>query len=397
MTSSGAAGKEPSGFAARFRGGPGGGEAPGAEQPPGAIDRPATAARRAAEAARRIAAAVAGPTRIMEVCGTHTMAIGRHGLRSLFPGDLRLVSGPGCPVCVTPGSDIDAAIDLARRTGVTVATFGDMLRVPGARGESLDAARAAGASVRIAYSPMDALEWAAANPSTETAFIGVGFETTSPTIAATVIAARDRGVRNFSVLPSFKLVPGAMLALCSAPDVRIQGFLCPGHVSTIIGTKPYEDVARGGGVPCVIAGFEALDILDGVAALVEQIRDGRHDVENRYTRAVRTEGNPAAMAALWRVFETADAAWRGIGVIPGTGLRFRPDYAAFDARTRFGLAPHAPDDLPRGCSCGQVMRGIIVPPECPLFGTTCLPSSPVGPCMVSSEGACAAYHRYGGR
>ncbi|MBI5489858.1 MAG: hydrogenase formation protein HypD [Deltaproteobacteria bacterium] len=347
-------------------------------------------------AVRRIREAVARPLRIMEVCGTHTMAIGRHGLRSLFPPDLRLLSGPGCPVCVTPGSDIDQAIDLARRPGTVVTTFGDMLRVPGARRETLDAARAAGAHVRIVYSALDAVELARNEPATEVVFIGVGFETTSPTIAAAMKSAREGGVANFSVLPSFKLVPPAMTALCAAPDVRIEGFLCPGHVSAIIGVRAYAPVAEAAKVPCVIAGFDPVDILEGVAGIVEQVRDGRHEVVNGYPRAVHEDGNPAALALLEEIFEVGDAAWRGIGVIPRTGLNVREGWAALDARRKFGLPAPEPDDLPEGCSCGLVMRGVIVPPECPLFRGACTPAAPVGPCMVSSEGACAAYHKYGG-
>jgi hydrogenase expression/formation protein HypD len=344
----------------------------------------------------RIASAVSRPIQLMEVCGTHTMAIGRHGLRSLFPRQLRLLSGPGCPVCVTPGSDVDQAIDLARRPGTLVATFGDMLRVPGNRRETLDAARAGGARVRIVYSALDAVELARGDAGTEVVFVGVGFETTSPTIAAAMQRAVADGLRNFSVLPSFKLVPPAMAALCADPDVRIDGFLCPGHVSAIIGTRPYEAIAREAGVPCAVAGFEPLDILEGVAELVEQLRDGRHEVSNRYTRVVHPDGNPVARRLLDDVFETTDAAWRGIGVIPRTGLGIRAAHAALDARRRFGLPPSTPDDLPEGCSCGRVMRGVIVPTQCPLFGKACTPAVPVGPCMVSSEGACAAYHKYGG-
>ena len=344
----------------------------------------------------RITAAVTRPTQLMEVCGTHTMAIGRHGLRSLFPKHLRLLSGPGCPVCVTPGSDVDQAIDLARRPGTLVATFGDMLRVPGNRRETLDAARAQGARVRIVYSALDAVELARGDAGTEVVLIGVGFETTSPTIAAAMLRAVSDGVRNFSVLPAFKLVPPAMAALCAAKDVRIDGFLCPGHVSAIIGTRPYEAIARDARVPCAVAGFEALDILEGVVELVEQLRHGKHEVSNRYARVVHAEGNPTAQKLLAEVFEVTDAAWRGIGVIPRTGLGIRAEYEAFDARKRFGLPPSSPDDLPEGCSCGQVMRGVIVPTECPLFARACTPATPIGPCMVSSEGACAAYHKYGG-
>ena len=354
----------------------------------------ASAHQRLDAARAALVAAVTRPMQVMEVCGTHTMAIGRHGLRAVFPEPLRLLSGPGCPVCVTPGSDIDQAIDLAHRPRTLVGTFGDMLRVPGASGRTLEAARAAGAAVRVVYSALDALELARTAPTTEVVFVGVGFETTAPTIAATMRTALERRVANFSVLPSFKLVPPAMAALCAAPDVRIEGFLCPGHVSAIIGTRPYEPVARR--VPCVVGGFEALDILEALVELCERVRDGRPAVVNCYARVVRDEGNPTALAMLDELFEAGDAAWRGIGVLPGTGLHVRERHGALDARRRFGLPPSSPDELPPGCACGEVMRGVLLPPECPLFGKRCTPSAPVGPCMVSTEGSCAAYHKYGG-
>ncbi len=349
-----------------------------------------------AEAAyARIAALVRGPTAFMEVCGTHTMAIGRAGLRSRLPGDLRLVSGPGCPVCVTPAADIERAARMALEPGVTVATFGDLLRVPGAR-TTLQEARARGGAVKVVYAATEALDLAEIERSRTVVFVGVGFETTIPTVAATVLRAVARGVHNFCVLPAFKLVPPAMHALASDPGIRIDGFLCPGHVSSILGTAPYEPVARDHGIPCVVAGFEPLQILAAVEALLQQRADGRSVVENRYPQAVPTEGNPAAREILDRVFTPCDAHWRGIGPLPASGLAFRPEFAAFDATDRVPVPVPEAEDLPSGCACGEVMKGRIHPPECPLFGVACTPGRPVGPCMVSSEGACAAWFKYGG-
>jgi len=347
------------------------------------------------EAARvALAAAVTRPMQVMEVCGTHTLAIGRHGLRAVFPEPLRLLSGPGCPVCVTSGHDIDQALDLARRPGTRVTAFGDMLRVPGASGRTLEAARTAGAAVQVVHSALDALELARTSPAAEVVFLGVGFETASPAIAAAMRIALERRIGNFSVLPSFKRTPPAMEALCAAPDARIEGFLCPGNVSAIIGTRSYEPLAKR--VPCVVGGFEALDILEALVELCERVRDGRPAVVNRYTRVVRDEGNPTALALLDELFEVGDAVWRGLGLLPGTGLHVRERYAALDARRRFGLPPSTADDLPPGCACGAVLRGVLLPPECPLFGSRCTPAAPLGPCMVSTEGSCAAYHKYGG-
>jgi hydrogenase expression/formation protein HypD len=337
-----------------------------------------------------------GRVSLMEVCGTHTMAIGRHGLRSMMPPDLRLLSGPGCPVCVTPSSDIDRVIAMSGEPGVTVATFGDMMRVPGSRG-SLSLARAAGADVRVVYSAVDAIDAAARDPSRLVVLFGVGFETTSPTVATTLAMARRLGITNLLCYPAFKLVPPAMEAILSSGETAIDGFLCPGHVSAVIGSAPYEPLSAVRGVPCVIAGFEARDILEAVAMLLAQIAGGRSEVEIQYTRAVPPGGNPRARAALEEVLVPCDAEWRGIGPIPGSGLELAPGFLDMDARARIAVdvEPAAPE--PEGCSCGEVMRGIIVPPECPLFGEACVPASPVGPCMVSSEGACAAYMRYGGR
>lgn len=334
------------------------------------------------------------PVALMEVCGTHTMAIGRAGLRARLPASLRLISGPGCPVCVTPALQVDQAIALARLPGVILTTFGDLIRVPGTDA-SLQLERARGRDVRVVYSPMEALDLALRTPDRQVVFVGIGFETTSPTIAATLVRARAAGVANFSVLPAFKVVPPAMAALASARETRIDGFICPGHVTTIIGCRPYEPLARDHGVPCVVTGFEAADILEGVAMLLAQVVAGEARVEVQYRRAVPWEGNPVALRLLDEVFQPADALWRGIGVLPGTGLDLRPPYDAFDARSRFVLDLPPSRDLPAGCACGQVMQGLKLPPECPLFGRACVPAHPVGPCMVSSEGSCAAWYRYG--
>ncbi|MBN1336925.1 MAG: hydrogenase formation protein HypD [Deltaproteobacteria bacterium] len=343
----------------------------------------------------RIASMVNGPLAFMEVCGTHTMAIGRAGLRTRLPDDLRLVSGPGCPVCVTPAVDIERAAALAVEPGVTVATFGDLLRVPGANG-TLQEARARGGQVKVVYAATEALDLAEIERTRTVVFVGIGFETTTPTVAATVLRAQSRGVHNFCVLPAFKLVPPAMHALASDPEIRIDGFLCPGHVSSILGTMPYEPVAREHRIPCVVAGFEPLEILSAIEALLLQLEEGRCEVENRYARAVPTQGNPAARAIMDRVFVPCDASWRGIGMLPASGLAFRPEYAEFDALERVPVNVPEVEDLPAGCGCGDVMKGRIQPPECRLFGHRCTPARPVGPCMVSSEGACAAWYKYGG-
>lgn len=342
----------------------------------------------------QIHALVARPMALMEVCGSHTMAIGRFGLRSRMPADLRLISGPGCPVCVTAASYVDHAIALSREPGVVVTTFGDMLRVPGSE-SSLATERGRGAQVRVLYSPADALAIAQAEPALKVVFLGVGFETTSPTIAATVLRASALGLKNFFVLPAFKVVPPAMEALAAAGEIQLDGFICPGHVSALIGEEPYRPIAEKYGLPCVITGFDAPEMLRGILALLTQRVQGRAWVENEYPRAVRSQGNPHAMALLARVFEPCDATWRGIGDLPLTGLGFRKEYSAFDASLHLPVELPEPVDLPRGCGCGEVMRGLKTPPECVLFGCACTPARPVGPCMVSSEGACAAWYKYG--
>ena len=335
------------------------------------------------------------PMTIMEVCGTHTMAVGRYGIRQLLPPEVRLISGPGCPVCVTPQSDIDAFLGLAARPGVTVTTFGDMLRVPGSK-SSLEAERARGADVRIVYSPTDGLETARRNLAKETVFFGVGFETTAPGVALTLAAAARENVPNFSLYCVHKLIPPALSALLSGEAPAVDGFLLPGHVSTIIGTSAYEPIARDFHVPCVISGFEPVDILQSVLMLARQVKEGRAEVENQYRRAVTPNGNFAAQQAVEAVFEPCDSSWRGIGVIPASGLKVRQEYEAYDALHRFGISEMAEIPEPAGCLCGEVLKGRARPADCPLFGSSCTPAEPVGPCMVSSEGTCAAWYHYGG-
>jgi hydrogenase expression/formation protein HypD len=331
----------------------------------------------------------------MEVCGTHTVEIFRHGIRSMLPGTVSLLSGPGCPVCVTSIHDVDAAISIAKRPGTVLVTFGDMMRVPGGK-QSLMEARSEGADVRVMYSPMDALKLAQQEPQKEVVFFATGFETTSPLIAGTVYAAARQAVKNFSIFSSHKTVPLAIKALLDSPDVRVDGFIMPGHVSTMIGLKPYEFIASQYHIPCVVTGFEAEEIMHGILMLVRQIARGEARVENAYPSVVKPEGNPKAMAILNDVFEPSDAYWRGIGNLPGTGLKLREKFRAYDAEARFRPETTGIPE-PELCSCGDILRGVKIPTECPIFGTGCTPDSPVGPCMVSAEGSCAAYYKYGHR
>jgi hydrogenase expression/formation protein HypD len=332
------------------------------------------------------------PARFMEVCGTHTVAIFKNGIREVLPQHIELVSGPGCPVCVTANRDIDKAIKLTRIPDVIVTTFGDMIRVPGSE-SSLKNEKSLGADVRMVYSTMDALEVARQNPDKKVVFLGIGFETTAPTIAAAVVAAEAEGIKNFLVLSSHKLLPPAMDALLSGGELDVSGFICPGHVSTVIGTAPYEVVVSQYNTPCVVVGFEPLDILQGIYMLASQIEAGEAKVEIQYTRSVSPEGNQNAMNTMFRVFEPCDAPWRGLGVIPKSGLALREAYWAFDADALFDL--DVPDSAePPGCKCGEVLRGVLTPIDCKLFRKVCTHDNPVGPCMVSSEGTCAAYYRY---
>ena len=340
-----------------------------------------------------IARETSGPLNLMEVCGTHTMAIFRHGIRSVLPPGIRLMSGPGCPVCVTSQGEIDAFVALARDPSVIVTTFGDLMRVPGS-GSSLAGEKARGADVRMVYSIFDALDIAQAHPDREVVFCGVGFETTIPTIAAGILTAAARELKNFSVHAAHKLTPPALAALMETKGVVVDGFMLPGHVSVITGTRAYEPIVEKYRVPSVIAGFEPLDILEAVLWLVRQVAAGVPSLENAYPRAVAEDGNPKARAVMDQVFKRRDAVWRGIGVIPDSGMAIRPAFEAFDAGVKFGLsAKEVPE--PRGCACGEILMGLKSPEECPLYKKKCTPLNPVGPCMVSSEGACAAFYRYG--
>lgn len=332
------------------------------------------------------------PIKVMEVCGTHTMAISRHGIRQAMPEELTLISGPGCPVCVTANSDIDTFIELALLPGVIATTFGDMLRVPGTR-MGLAEARSRGARVQIVYSTLDALKLARENPDRNVVFFGVGFETTAPTVAAALLEAREDGVTNFFVQSVHKVVPPALEALSATPELAVDAYLCPGHVTAIIGPEAYEPVAERYGIPCVVAGFEPADILQGLIMLNRQQEEGRCDVEVQYTRGVRTGGNPAAMSLLKAVFEPCDAAWRGLGTIPSSGLAIREEYAAHDASRVFEVDASYSRE-PQGCICGAILTGLSTPRDCKLFASACVPEHPVGPCMVSSEGTCAAYFQY---
>ncbi len=341
----------------------------------------------------RIEKLVTGETNLMEVCGTHTMAISSSGIRRMVPHGLKLLSGPGCPVCVTPAEDIDWIIELTKIPGVILTTFGDMIKVPGSH-SSLEGEMAQGAEVKVVYSPLDALQIAERNPEKKVCFVGVGFETTSPTVAATILLAREKGVKNLLIYPAFKLIPPAMGFLCAQEEARIDGFICPGHVSTIIGSHPYEFIPERFGIPCVIIGFEPLDILQGIWMLLRQSRDDDPKVEIQYERGVNQEGNPKALASIEKVFQQCDSQWRGIGEIPSSGLSLSEEFADYDAKKAFDLHPPRAEE-PKGCICGPIMMGLKVPPDCGLFGKRCTPQTPVGPCMVSSEGACAAYYKYG--
>ena len=342
----------------------------------------------------RIRENVQGPVRIMEVCGTHTMAIFRHGIRSLLPDEVELISGPGCPVCVTSGGEIDQIIDLASIPGVILATFGDLIRVPGSKGKNLSEARAEGAQVEIVYSPTDALK-IAEKTDKPVIFPAIGFETTIPVIAATVLEAKQKQLSNFMLLVSHKVVPPALDALLSDPDLAIDGLLCPGHVSAIVGEQAYHNATEQFHIPCAIAGFEPIDILSGIYSLVSQVRDGRAEVENTYNRVVNKTGNEKARKIIDMVFEPCDATWRGLGTIPGSGLALKKEFWGHDARKYFEISPVSVPE-PKGCRCGEILTGKVKPPECPMFNTRCTPTSPIGPCMVSSEGTCAAYSKYGG-
>jgi hydrogenase expression/formation protein HypD len=324
----------------------------------------------------------------------HTVAIFKHGLRQLLPDNIKMLSGPGCPVCVTASADLDKAIALARLPDVIVTSYGDMVRVPGSR-TSLQKAKAEGADVRIVYSTRDALAIARDNPDKSVIFIGIGFETTAPTIAASILQAEAEKISNYYVLSLNKVCPPIMKAILDMGEVRLDGIICPGHVSAIIGSRPYEFIPRDYNIACAVSGFEPLDILLTVEMLVEQIEAGQPGVEIAYRRGVKPEGNIPAVKLMETVFEIGDADWRGIGIVPASGLVLRPQYEKFDAEKNFTIDP-GPTVEPKGCMCGSILRGVSTPLECKLFRETCTPEHPVGPCMVSSEGSCATYYQYGG-
>lgn len=353
------------------------------------------------EETRRIAAALIAkidrfadrPMRLMEVCGTHTVAIFRAGIRQLLPLQVEVVGGPGCPVCVTPNDYLDKAIAYARREDVILTTFGDMLRVPGST-SSLDAVKAEGADVRIVYSPLDSLPIAAAHSHKKVIFLAVGFETTAPTAAAAVLTAKRQGIENFFVLSAHKRVPPALRALLSDGAVKVDGFLLPGHVCAITGEAPFRFLAEDYHRPAVVAGFEPLAILQAIYMLVKQLHGDAAAVENAYKQVVKPDGNPAARRVLAEVYETDDAKWRGIGFIPDSGLCINEAHRRFDAQAMLPIQAEETAKAP-GCRCGEVLRGLIRPTECRLFGKACSPEHPVGACMVSVEGACAAWYKYG--
>ncbi|MCL0059770.1 hydrogenase formation protein HypD [Dehalococcoidia bacterium] len=333
------------------------------------------------------------PARLMEFCGGHTVAILKHGIRQLLPPTIEMLSGPGCPVCVTANADLDKAMALAKVPGVILATFGDMLKIPGSN-SSLQEAKAEGADVRIVYSTMDGLDIARQNPEKSVVFLGIGFETTAPTLAASVLQAEQEGIENYYILSQHKLCPPVTRALLDSGEVKLQGIVCPGHVSVIIGSRSWEFIPRDYGIPCVVSGFEPLDILQCIDMLLTQIESGISTVEIAYRRGVRPEGNQTAQELMKEVFEPCPTSWRGVGIVPQSGLRLRERYRRFDAELAFDFDP-GPTKEHQGCICGEILRGVKTPRDCPLFAKVCNPEQPVGSCMVSSEGSCAAYYLYG--
>jgi hydrogenase expression/formation protein HypD len=342
--------------------------------------------------ARRIASRATRPWVLMEICGGQTHTIMRYGLDELLPPEVELVHGPGCPVCVTPIEVIDKAIAIAAMPGVIFVSYGDMLRVPGSRSDLFEV-KASGGDVRIAYSPMEAIKIARANPDRQVVFFGVGFETTAPANAMPVWQARREGLTNFSLLASHVLVPPAIRLLLRQPSNRVQGFIAPGHVCTVMGYREYEDLAAEFGVPFVVGGFEPVDLLEAIAMLVEQLEEGRAEAENQYSRSVTREGNPAARKIMFEVFEPVDRKWRGIGPIPMSGYRIREEFAQYDAERVFDVATVTAEEPPE-CIAAAVLQGLKKPHDCSAFGESCTPERPLGAPMVSSEGACAAYYRY---
>ncbi|GLY70074.1 hydrogenase formation protein HypD [Amycolatopsis taiwanensis] len=355
---------------------------------------------RDADKAHALSAKIAGlcepgrEYRFMEVCGGHTHTIYKHGLEDYLPERISLVHGPGCPVCVIPMGRVDDAIHIARQPDVLMTSFGDMMRVPGSGGNFFDS-NAEGTNIRMVYSPLDALKLARGNPDLRVVFMGIGFETTAPSTAMTLLRAAAEGLRNFSVFCNHVTIIPAMKAILDSPDLRLDGFLGPGHVSTVIGCRPYEFVARDYGKPVVVSGFEPLDILQSIYLLMLQLAEGRAEVENQYSRVVPPEGNPVALRAIGTVMEPRPYfEWRGLGFISHSALRIKDSYAAFDAERIFDLPGVRVAD-PKACQCGEVLKGVLKPWECKVFGTACTPETPIGTCMVSPEGACAAYYNFG--
>jgi hydrogenase expression/formation protein HypD len=331
--------------------------------------------------------------RFMEFCGGHTVTIFRYGIRQVLPKTIEMVSGPGCPVCVTANTELDKAIALARIPDVIIATFGDMLKVPSSY-SSLQEVKADGADVRMVYSTIDAINLAKQNPAKSVVFLGIGFETTAPIIAASILQAEEEGLRNYYILSMHKVCPPVIRAILNSGEVKLHGLICPGHVSTIIGSYPWEFIARDYSIPCVVSGFEPLDVLQCVYMLVAQIENGESKVEIAYRRGVRPEGNQQALELMGQVFEPCPAEWRGMGEVPDSGLKIRAKYQHFDAEIAFDIDA-GPTYEPKGCICGDILRGVKTPLDCQLFGKVCTPEYPVGPCMVSSEGSCSAYYLYG--
>ena len=355
---------------------------------------------RTGDVAKRIAAEIEGlvePGRrykIMEVCGGHTHSIYQHGVEDLLPAEIELVHGPGCPVCVIPMGRQDDAIAIAHRPEVIFTTFGDMMRVPASNGSLLDA-KSRGADVRMVYSPLDALKIARENPDRHVVFFAIGFETTTPSTAVTLLRARAEGITNFSLFANHVTIIPAIRAILDSPDLRLDGFIGPGHVATVIGTRPFRFIARDFQRPVVVSGFEPVDVLQGVYQVMLQLRDERCEVENQYSRVVRDEGNPAALKAIGQTMELRTTfEWRGLGFISQSALKLRPEFADWDAEVLYEVPGVRVAD-PKACQCGEVLKGVIKPWECKVFGTACTPEHPIGTCMVSSEGACAAYYNYG--
>ena len=332
------------------------------------------------------------PLALMEVCGTHTMAIARSGLRELAPAHLKLLSGPGCPVCVTAQRDIDALLYLVREHKVILATFGDMMRVPGTN-STLQEERSRGADIRVVYSPLDALKLARAYPEQEVVFLGIGFETTIPAVAVCVDTAMKENLKNFSLFSLHKIVPPALELICSDPDLHINGLICPGHVAAVTGIEPFAHIAEHFRIPCVVTGFTTLDILEGIIMLLYQIQHNQAQAEIQYKRVVKPEGNYQARQIIDLVFTSAPSSWRGLGILDNSGLVLWDTYQDWDAHKKFNIPEF--EEIPiKGCACGQILTAKQTPPECALFGSACTPINPIGPCMVSQEGACAAYYRY---